>query len=275
MSRITDKELGHAEEADGIEEYDNPMPDWWLGLFFVTVVWAGWYVLDWHVLHDKTQAALYQEELAEARLKWPEPEAQVAAATDAETLEEGAEIFASTCASCHNVDLTGGIGPNLVDAEWIHGGSFAEISTTITEGVGAKGMPAWGPILGARKIAAVASFILSRGGQEAPAVAAAAAAHEGGEDPTTEAGEHEPAGEVDGAAVFAKNCVACHAADLTGGIGPNLVDDEWIHGGELAQIRTTIEQGVPAKGMITWKGILPDAEIEAVAAYIHAKAHAD
>lgn len=270
MSKVNDQIRGRGHEADGIEEYDNPMPDWWIGLFFVTIAWGAYYLVDWHVLDSKSQEGMYEAEVAEAKVRWPELDKKAAFDQSPETLALGGEVYASTCASCHQADLHGGIGPNLVDDVWIHGGDFDSVTKTITEGVAAKGMPAWGPMLGPKKVAAVASFVLSKhegGGAEAVADA-------GG-------GAHgEPGGEVVAAAapmtgeeIFVKNCVACHQADMTGGVGPNLVDAEWIHGGELAQIQATITNGVPAKGMITWKGVLTDEQIASVAQYIYDKSH--
>lgn len=71
-----------------------------------------------------------------------------------------------------------------------------------------------------------------------------------------------------GEALFTKNCVVCHSALGQGLIGPNLTDDWWIHGGEFKNIINTIREGVPAKGMITWKVILKPSEIIAVGSYV-------
>lgn len=276
MSKINDELLGHADESDGIEEYDNPLPDWWVGMFILTILWAGYYFIDWHVISPKSQAMLYDKEVAAATEKWPELQRGAAFDDSPETLALGAELFAANCASCHGTNLEGGIGPNLVDDEWVHGGSFADIVGVIESGVAAKGMPAWGPILGPKRIAATASYILSKGGSE-PAAAAEPAPAEPGDQVavaaagTTDGEAPEAGGSVDeGKRVFTQYCVACHMADMTGGVGPNLVDDEWIHGGELEDIRRIIEVGVPAKGMISWKGTLSEAEIDAVARYVHA-----
>ena len=78
-----------------------------------------------------------------------------------ETVEAGKTTFLTTCAACHKPDLTGLIGPNLVDTQWIHGGKPLEVVKTINDGVLAKGMPAWGPLLGKQKITEVAAFIFS------------------------------------------------------------------------------------------------------------------
>lgn len=277
MSKITDELLGHADESDGIEEYDNPLPDWWVGMFILSIIWAGYYFTDWHILTPKSQADLYSAEVEAAKEQWPDLDKGGTFDDSPEVLAQGGELFAANCASCHGTNLEGGIGPNLKDAEWIHGGAFENVTGTIEKGIAAKGMPAWGPILGPQKIAAVASYILSENTGEAPAAAAdagtEAAGSADGEAMADAGGAAAADGEVSGESVFTKNCVACHKADMTGLVGPNLVDEEWIHGGELADITKTIEEGVPAKGMISWKGTLSDAEIEAVAQYIYDKSH--
>ena len=76
---------------------------------------------------------------------------------------------------------------------------------------------------------------------------------------------------ITGESIFLQNCVACHGADMTGGVGPNLIDDEWIHGGDLPTITRIITEGVPEKGMISWGPILGEQKIELVAQYVHSK----
>lgn len=279
MSKITDEILGHADEADGIEEYDNPLPDWWLGMFYLCVIWGVIYAVEYHFISDRSQEAAYQSELAMAAETWPELGKMVADADmSPETLKLGEETYQSTCVSCHGGNMEGGIGPNLVDDEWIHGSDFESIANVITEGIAAKGMPAWGSIIGPTKVGAVTSFILSKQTGEPAAPAVDAEGEEDAEAIAEALAEAEAAAEdgdphAKGKAVFAKNCAACHMADMTGGVGPSLVDDEWIHGDSLEDIRGVIERGVPEKGMISWKGVIDDDSIEAVAAYIHHIAH--
>jgi cytochrome c oxidase cbb3-type subunit 3 len=79
-----------------------------------------------------------------------------------------------------------------------------------------------------------------------------------------------PADPEAGKAIFTQNCVACHGADLKGGVGPDLTDAVWIHGGTLANITNVITVGVPEKGMLTWGPILGAEKISQVAAYVHA-----
>lgn len=178
MSRNTDIERGHRAEFDGIEEYDNPLPDWWVGLFLVCVVWGIAYAIKFHFISHDSQAGWYEAEVAAAKAQWPDLDKPAGFDSSSESLALGKETFDTTCASCHNTALTGGIGPNLIDDRWIHGEKFENLTKTITEGIAAKGMPAWGPVLGPKKVAAAASYILSKNeGEKARAKSTAMGAY--------------------------------------------------------------------------------------------------
>lgn len=153
--------LGHADEADGIEEYDNPLPDWWLGLFWFTIIWAFAYALHYHFIADRSQEKALAAELAAAEVRWPTTGQAQAFEVTPELAAAGRNVYASNCAACHGAELGGGIGPALNDGEWIHGGSAEEVLHTVTNGVAAKGMPAWGPILGPERVNQVTAYILS------------------------------------------------------------------------------------------------------------------
>lgn len=160
-----DRVLGHAAEADGIEEYDNPLPNWWLGLFYLTIVWAVLYAVHYHFIAHRSQPAKLAAEMAEADKRWPQQAAAAAATTvniTPEAVAAGEAIFKANCVPCHGADMKGGIGPNLLDTVWIHGGKPEEILHTITVGVPEKGMLTWGPILGPQKVAEVAAYVVSR-----------------------------------------------------------------------------------------------------------------
>ena len=161
-----DQVLGHGDEYDGIEEYDNRLPVWWVGLFVLSVIVGVGYGVNYHFIEQTSQAKLYEAEMAAAEAQWPTPTADdaLAAATTPEAIEAGKAIYAQNCIGCHAADLTGGIGPNLIDAEWIHGGTLGETNAVITDGVPEKGMLTWGPILGPEKVAQVAAFVHSAGG---------------------------------------------------------------------------------------------------------------
>ena len=292
MSKETNETLGHADESDGIEEYDNPLPDWWLGLFGVTIVWAFAYAVSYHFIEGDSQEKRYEVQMAEAAARWPVSDEIIAFEMSDELVAEGAGVFAQNCASCHNDDMTGKIGPSLIDAEWIHGSEPEAVVYTITNGVLAKAMPAWGTILGPEKVQAVAAYIIANRDPnvvDLPSAVAPVAEQEAAidgdgtiDEDITQDGvvvviDEEPAvpaaldPSITGESIFLQNCVACHGADMTGGVGPNLIDDEWIHGGDLPTITRIITEGVPEKGMISWGPILGEQKIELVAQYVHSK----
>jgi cytochrome c oxidase cbb3-type subunit 3 len=155
-------------QFDGIQEYDKRLPNWWLmTLYGAIVFWVGyWAYFQWfHIgLTGPQQVEVAMAKIEAARLA-------SAPTTDDASLwkmsrnpvfvEAGRATFNTTCASCHTDKLTGAIGPNLIDHLWIHGGKPSEIYTTVDKGVLAKGMPPWGPVLGAKKSAEVVAYVLS------------------------------------------------------------------------------------------------------------------
>lgn len=163
-NRVRDQILGHADESDGIEEYDNPMPNWWVGLFYVTIIWAAIYATYYHFIGKQSYVRDLAAQMAEAEKRWPQSSVLAKVAMTPENVEAGAAIFAANCVPCHGKDLHGGIGPDLTDTIWIHGASPDSIVATITHGVAAKGMPTWGPILGNEKVGQVAAYVMSKGG---------------------------------------------------------------------------------------------------------------
>ncbi len=168
---------GQVHVYDDIEEQDNPLPLWWLTTFAGTVVFALGYFYYFQVFHsamtpldelDAEIAVDHARKVAQGKASNEvSPEALVALSHDARAVSEGAATFASTCAACHGAAGEGKIGPNLTDASWLHGGKPEAIYKTISEGVAPKGMPAWGPTLGARKTQQVAAFVLSIKGTKA------------------------------------------------------------------------------------------------------------
>lgn len=168
MSKDTNELLGHSDEADGIDEYDNPLPDWWVGLFWLTVVWAIGYSMHYHFLSDRGQVNELAAEMAAAEARWP-VQAAASAAVLAEDFEvtdalsaAGEGIYQTQCFACHGANLEGGIGPSFIDDEWVHGGSASEILNTIIVGVPEKGMVPWGQILSPEQINQVASYVITR-----------------------------------------------------------------------------------------------------------------
>lgn len=172
MSNKPGQLLGHGADNDGIEEYDNPLPTWWLGLFYFTIGWGIFYGVNYHFVAKTSQASQYDAEVAAAEAAMPvKPASALAAEPTAELASAGKAIFDTNCVACHGPDAKGvdaagnpTVGPNLTDADWIHGGTYADIQKTITNGVPEKGMITWGPILGAEKIAQVGAYVHNAGG---------------------------------------------------------------------------------------------------------------
>jgi len=158
-----DRILGHGSESDGIEEYDNPMPNWWVGLFYATIIWAAGYVAYYHFIAKESYPKALAAQIAEADQRWPQSTQLATVEMTPAAIAAGEAVFQANCVACHGAKLEGGIGPNLVDTTWIHGSKPEEIVATITHGVAAKGMPTWGPILGNEKVGEVAAYIISKG----------------------------------------------------------------------------------------------------------------
>jgi len=166
-----DVDSGH--DYDGIREYDNPLPGWWLTTLYTCIAFAFGYWIFYQVLGGTSLAAQLQKDEAEALAK----SAAAAPVTDsllvglshdAATQDKARALFVSQCAQCHNADGSGKIGPNLTDDFWIHGAAPSQIYTTISTGVLVKGMPAWGPLLGQEKIKWLASYVTTLKGQHLP-----------------------------------------------------------------------------------------------------------
>jgi cytochrome c oxidase cbb3-type subunit 3 len=163
VSKDTNRLLGHADEADGIEEYDNPLPDWWLGLLWFSIVWAFGYAVHYHFIADRSQVKELAAEMAAADLRWPaQAQAEIQFSMTDAAIEAGAPIYTQNCAPCHAAGLEGLIGPSFIDDEWIHGGTATDVLRTIREGVLDKGMVAWGGILSPEQINDVAAYVLSK-----------------------------------------------------------------------------------------------------------------
>lgn len=161
-----DRLLEHS--YDGIQEYDNPMPAWWVTTFWATIVFAALYLLNIPGIGTgKGRVADYETDMAAFRLAHPKavanipPEKLLAVVADKHELSEGAKVFAKNCVACHAADGGGTIGPNLTDDYWIHGGKIEDIYTTIFNGVAAKGMPTWSLVLKPDELQEVTAYIWS------------------------------------------------------------------------------------------------------------------
>jgi cytochrome c oxidase cbb3-type subunit 3 len=153
---------------DDLIEHDNRLPLWWQYTLYGAVVFA---VIYWYgeqkIAAWQTQRESYDKEMIALKMEQAKKggkmsaEALVAMSKSAKSVDEGKQVFVTTCAPCHRPDGGGNIGPNLTDDSWLHGGKPDQIWTTVHDGVAAKGMPAWGPQLGEDKVAAVVSYVLT------------------------------------------------------------------------------------------------------------------
>ncbi len=169
MAKVEDRLLDH--NYDGILEYDNPLPGWWVWLFILTTIFAGIYLFYYHLAEiGELQEQEYISEikaveaaggsLAQRNEKlWAN--VQFVALDDATALNEGKEIFVKNCVSCHGPDGGGGIGPNMTDNFYIHGKGIEATMNTVINGVPEKGMVSWKAILKPEEVQKVASYVLS------------------------------------------------------------------------------------------------------------------
>ncbi len=165
-------------EVDGIQEYDNKLPNWWLFTLYATVLFAVVYWFHYHQAKwGEGPLASYNSEMEKvaaeqaAKIKAAgvmTPEALAALAKDKTTVDQGKQVFTTTCAACHRADGGGMVGPNLTDDFWLHGGAPDKIYKTINTGVPEKGMPAWGPQLGPDRVQAVTAYVLTLRGTNVP-----------------------------------------------------------------------------------------------------------
>jgi cytochrome c oxidase cbb3-type subunit 3 len=167
MSEDKDQLTDH--EYDGIQEYDNPLPNWWLMTFFATIMFAVLYVF--HYMSGagpnlKQELDASMKVLAQMQASAPKKELgdqELLARFKSVDLKAAEALFESKCAACHGDHLQGVIGPNLTDEYWIHGkGTPKDIVAVISEGVADKGMPTWKDLLKEDEIVELADFILSK-----------------------------------------------------------------------------------------------------------------
>jgi cytochrome c oxidase cbb3-type subunit 3 len=177
-----DELLDH--DADGIKEFDNALPRWWLYGFYFTIVFAAVYLVNYHVLPRPLfgragMVAEYQAELeAASREAASRPQAAratgaLAALTDQASLDKGRAIFegpSNACFSCHRTDLGGLVGPDLTDDRWLHACSIQDVVNSIKTGYPLKGMLPYGvgKPLPDDQVLQVASYVLSKRGSSPP-----------------------------------------------------------------------------------------------------------
>jgi len=177
MAKIEDKLLDH--NFDGIQEYDNPLPPWWVYLFVLSIIWGGVYFFYYHISGlGPSSKDEYAQEIkdyetkyaslikAENSVDWNNPNFEPV--TDKAKIDKAKSLFLKNCVACHGNAGEGGIGPNLTDDYWIHGNTINDIAKTIALGVPEKGMITWKTSLKKDDIVSLASFILTLRGTNPP-----------------------------------------------------------------------------------------------------------
>jgi cytochrome c oxidase cbb3-type subunit III len=270
---------------DGVEELNNPLPRWWVWVFYATIVWGVWYTIAYPAwplveratagyLGFSTRAQVAEDiaavETANAALKTRLAEVELASlADDAElyqfAVNGGAAVFRANCSQCHGSGAAGVQAsgyPSLLDDDWLWGGSIDDIAFTVAHGIRNEQspdsrwseMPAYGDVFSKDETEAVVHYVRSISGQE-----------------------HDAALLALGEGLFLDNCAACHGDEGLGNrdLGaPNLTDAIWLYGGSIDALTHTVTYarfGVMPAWSEEWRiGTgLDQAEINAVAAYVH------
>lgn len=176
VSKEQDVLLDH--EYDGIRELDNSLPPWWVAMFYITIAFAVVYMGYYHFSDaGPSSAEEYEFQMAKAeeakeaflaKQANKVDENNVVALTDENELSLGKSIYTANCVACHGAAGEGGVGPNMTDAYWIHGGDIKSVFLTIKNGVPEKGMIAWSTQLRPADMQRVASYILTMQGTNPP-----------------------------------------------------------------------------------------------------------
>ena len=260
---------------DGIEELNNPLPRWWLWTFYGSIAFSLIYVvlypaipllntatggtLGWSTRGD-VAAAIAEVDASQSEMRASLVNTDLEAIDENEALlgfatNAGGAIFRTNCSQCHGSGAAGAVGyPNLLDDEWLWGGTIEDIAFTVRHGIRNEvdpearysQMPAFGDMLENEDIASLVTHV-----QSLP----------DGIDPLS----------GPGGALFETNCSACHGADAKGDRtmgAPNLTDAIWLYGNSTERLTEVISKG-PFGVMPPWGGRLSEAEIRAVATYVH------
>jgi cytochrome c oxidase cbb3-type subunit 3 len=258
---------GHVWDGD-LAEFHNPMPRWWILLFYITVLFSVLYLIlypglgtQWKGMLNWTQTGQYQGEVKDADAKFgpifaaylKQPIETLAG--DQKAVQIGERLFLNNCAQCHGSDARGGRGfPNLADNDWLYGGTPEAIETSIASGRNGV-MPPMAAAVGDKEaVIDVANYVLSLSDSAHDSVRAAR-----------------------GKEKFVA-CAACHGPEAKGNpaLGaPNLTDKIWLYGGTVDTIVQTITNGrgsatmAPGQSaMPPWKAALGDAQVHLLAAYV-------
>ena len=250
---------GHKWDGD-LEEFNNPLPRWWLWLFYLTMVFGFAYLALYPGLGNYkgtlgwTQTGQYDEEIQHAKNTYDPIFAEFAKkdiptlAKDSNATKIGQRLFLNYCATCHASDAGGARGfPNLADNDWLWGGKASDIKASILNGrMGT--MPAWEGALGEQGVKDVTQYVVSLSGRK-----------------------HDAAMATAGKSKFDMMCVACHGADAKGNKAmgaPDLTDKVWLYGASAGTIAQSIAKG-RAGVMPAHRDFLGEDKAHLLAAYIY------
>jgi cytochrome c oxidase cbb3-type subunit 3 len=249
---------GHTWDED-LGEYNNPLPRWWMWLFWITIVFGfvylalypglGSYAGMWKWTQNgqlAEETARHEKQFGPLYERYAKMEV-AALAKDPGALAVGQKLFLNNCAQCHASDGAGSRGfPNLADRDWLWGGTPEAVKATISEGRTGV-MPAFGEALGEQGAKDVAHYVMSLSGMANDSIRTAR-----------------------GKPHFVQICAACHGAEGKGNpaLGaPNLTDKTWLHGSAEPVILDTITKG-RTNQMPAHKDLLNEARIHLLTAYV-------
>ncbi|MDZ7788507.1 MAG: cytochrome-c oxidase, cbb3-type subunit III [Halofilum sp. (in: g-proteobacteria)] len=257
---------GHVWDED-LTEYNQPMPRWWLNLFYITIFFALIYLVLYPGLGSYagvlgwSQYSEYEAEVEAAEERVAPLYAEYAAqsipqlAENESAMRTGQRIFANNCAVCHGSDGRGAVGfPNLTDDSWLYGGEPEQIRQTLINGRSGV-MPGFGQQLGERDLRAVAAYVYTLNGRDWPRQDLVAAGKE----------------------QYQTLCVACHGPNGEGkqALGaPNLTDKTWLYGGSMDELIYTLKNGRNGQ-MPAFQDLLGEDRVHVVAAYVWGLSHGE
>ena len=255
---------GHVWD-ENLEELNNPLPRWWLIMFYLTIFFSIVYLVlypgmgTYKGLLGWSEVGEYEAEVAAADAEFGPLFAQfeqtpvAVLASDEAAMNAGERLFVNYCAVCHGSDARGASGfPNLRDNDWLYGGTPEQIEASIMNGRNGS-MPAWeGPLGGAEEVNKVANYVMSIAGRDVDDDLAAA-----------------------GKVKFDMFCAGCHMPDGTGNVAlgaPNLTNNIWLYGGSPRTIKETIAKGREGR-MPAHIEFLGKAKSHILAAYVYSLSH--
>ena len=256
----SDPEQTTGHSADGIEEYDNPLPYWWFLMFVITLVFGIGYlvvypglgkfpgVMGWTQIDQwEREVAAADERFSAVRYKYLAMSVEDVA-QDPEAVKMGQRLYAVNCSVCHGADAGGAYGfPNLADGDWIWGGTPDAIKHSIVHGRQAA-MPPWEAALGDEGIRNVTAYVMQISGRDVDEAMAAA-----------------------GKTQFDMLCVACHGPEGKGNplLGaPNLTNGIWLYGGSESEIAHTLRVGRNGQ-MPAFSAQLSEDKIHLITSYVY------